>query len=294
MGYSSRYHIASLTAVFVALAVGILIGSELGGDVLDSTRENLEQSLTGDLDRSRAQNEELRREPARARDFGSAAVVPLVADRLAGRRYALVGFGSLPDSVTEPVEGILDEAGATLVGVGVVREPPSIEGLADQLDGQAFLTPDGERVRLRAYGRVAGRQLVLGGPVFRRTRAELMSSSSGSFGSLDGVVVYRGPLPEGEVGEPPRRQSRILSASMTEGMVSTGADLAGVEEADEERSSVPFFESRRIPSVDSVDLESGQLSLVYVLGGAQGKFGVKDGADSFLPRISRPSSGGND
>ncbi|MFM8889740.1 MAG: copper transporter, partial [Solirubrobacterales bacterium] len=32
MGYSSRYHIASLTAVFIALAIGILIGSEVGGD----------------------------------------------------------------------------------------------------------------------------------------------------------------------------------------------------------------------------------------------------------------------
>jgi hypothetical protein len=294
MGYSSRYHIASLTAVFVALAVGILIGSEIGGDVINSTRENLEESLTDDLDRTRAQNEELRQELGRARDFGAAAAAPLVAGRLTGGRYALVGFGSLPDSVTEPVEGILGEAGATLAGVGVVREPPSLDALEGQLVGTAFLNTGSSGIRLRDYGRAAGRQLVLGGPIFRKTRAELMSSSSGSFGALDGVVIYRGPYPEGEPGTPRRRQSRVLAGSITGGMVSSGAELVGVETVDEERSFVTFFETRRIPSVDSIDLESGQLSLVYALGGAQGKFGVKEGADAFLPRIAAPRGSGAD
>jgi len=294
MGYSSRYHIASLTAVFVALAVGILIGSEIGGDVLDSTRENLEQSLTEDLDRSRARNDELLRELGWARELGEATVAPLVAGRLTGRRYALVGFGSLPDSVTEPVEEVLDDSGAELVGVGVVREPPSLGALADELGETAFVTPDGSRVKLRAYGRTAGRQLVLGGPIFRRTRPELMASSSGSFGNLDGVVIYRGPLPSGETGAPQRRQSRVLTASMTAGMVSSEADLVGVERVEDEKSFVRFFESRRIPSVDSVELGSGRLALVYALGGAQGKFGVKDGADAFLPRIGAPATPGND
>lgn len=284
MGYSSRYHIASLTAVFVALAVGILIGSEIGGDVINSTRENLEQSLTEDLDRTLAQNDELRRELGWARELGSVTVAPLVADRLATRRYALVGFGSLPDSVSESVEEVLATAGASLVGVGVVREPPSVDSLADQLAGTRFADLGQTRGRLAEYGRTVGRQMVLGGAVFRKTRSELMASSSGSFGSLDGVVLYRGPLPEGKPGGPARLGSRVLSSTITLGMASTGSDLVGVEPLDDEPSSVSFFSSRRISSVDSVDLESGQLALVYALSGAQGKFGVKAGADSFLPR----------
>ena len=47
MGYSARYHAVSLIAVFLALAIGILIGAEFGGETLNSTRRNLEQSLTG-------------------------------------------------------------------------------------------------------------------------------------------------------------------------------------------------------------------------------------------------------
>ena len=45
MGYSARYHATSLIAVFLALAIGILIGAEFGGDALDNTRKNLEHSL---------------------------------------------------------------------------------------------------------------------------------------------------------------------------------------------------------------------------------------------------------
>jgi hypothetical protein len=284
MGYSSRYHIASLTAVFVALAVGILIGSEIGGDVLNSTRENLERSLTEDLDRTRAQNEELRRQVGWARELGAAAIVPLVENRLAGRRYALVGFGSLPEPVSDAVERILDRSGGSLVGVGVVREPPSTEALAGELEGTRYGSLGETRGLLRDYGRTAGRQLVTGGRVFELSRPALMATSSGSFGSLDGVVLYRGPLPEGAPGGPARLGSRTLASSMTAGMASTGAALTGVEALDTEPSQVRFFESRRISSVDSVDLESGQLALVYALGGAQGKFGVKSGADTFLPR----------
>ena len=42
MGYSARYHAASLAAVFLALAIGILIGAQWGSDVLNSTREDLD------------------------------------------------------------------------------------------------------------------------------------------------------------------------------------------------------------------------------------------------------------
>ena len=85
----------------------------------------------------------------------------------------------------------------------------------------------------------------------------------------------------------------MLSSSMTAGMASTGADLVGVEALDDRPSFIPFFESRRTTSVDSIDLESGQLALVYALLGAQGKFGVKEGADSFLPRPVGTSPSGS-
>lgn len=283
MGYSSRYHVASLAAVFLALAVGILIGSEVGGDVLNDTRRDLEKSLNADLDRSRAENERLRRELGWSDQLSAAAGLPLVDGRLGGERVGVVGFGSLPDSVTAAVDDALRPTGARIVAVGTVREPPSPEALAESLSDTRFRNLDRTKGGLTAYGRTAGRQMVTGGSVFRLSRSELMSRSSGNFGRLDAVVLFRGKLPEGLAGSPGRVRSRKLAGSIVEGMAGTGARLVGVEELDTKPSAVGFFTSRRVPSIDSIDLPAGRLSLVYAIDGADGRFGVKETADSLIP-----------
>jgi hypothetical protein len=69
MGYSARYHAVSLIAVFLALAIGILIGAEFGGDTLNSTRKDLEHSLTGNLQDAQDRADQLAGELGRANEF---------------------------------------------------------------------------------------------------------------------------------------------------------------------------------------------------------------------------------
>ena len=68
MGYSSRYHAASLAAVFLALAIGILIGVGLGGKVYKRARNDLEQSLKSDLAGSRTRADDLQGQLNQERD----------------------------------------------------------------------------------------------------------------------------------------------------------------------------------------------------------------------------------
>ncbi len=169
MGYSSRYHVASLAAVFLALAVGILIGSEVGGDVLSSTRKDLERSLTEDLDQSRAEVRSLRTRLEQADEFGAAILPSLVSDRLEGKRIGLVGFGGLPSEIVDPVEETLSIAGADLVATGAVRQPPDREALAISLEGTGYARLDRSGPALSRYGRAVGLQMVRGGPLLDRT-----------------------------------------------------------------------------------------------------------------------------
>src|SRR5665811_1853580 len=138
MGYSARYHATSLIAIFLALAIGIVIGAVLGGDAIDSTRKDLEQSLTGNLQDARQQADELRGELGRADEFSNRVFPVLVRDRLRGRRIGLIAFGDLPGSVYRAIEGALEPAGGRLVAVGVVREPVDTRGLADDLAKTRF------------------------------------------------------------------------------------------------------------------------------------------------------------
>ena len=57
----------------------------------------------------------------------------------------------------------------------------------------------------------------------------------------------------------------------------------GVELTATEPSQVPWYQSRRLSSVDDLDEPSGRAALVYVLAGSDGAFGVKATAESLLP-----------
>src|SRR6201992_3674232 len=112
MGYSARYHATSLIAVFLALAVGILIGAEFGGDALTQTRKNLENSLVGNLQDARSRVEDLNGELGHANEFDEKIYPVLTRDRLLGQKIALVAMGGLPGEITSAIETALRPTGA--------------------------------------------------------------------------------------------------------------------------------------------------------------------------------------
>ena len=80
--------------------------------------------------------------------------------------------------------------------------------------------------------------------------------------------------------------SDALERGLIEGLRSTGAPVVGVERSTDEVSSIEVFDSHGLSSVDSVDLQSGRVALVFALrGGAAGSFGIKASADSLLPDL---------
>src|SRR5829696_1439010 len=168
MGYSARYHAVSLVAVFIALAIGILIGAEFGGDTLSSTRKNLEESLFENLQDARDRNEELGGELGRSNEFAERVYPALVRDQLDGRRIGLLAIGELPDGVSDSVEEALASTGGRLVGVGVVREPIDVQGLAGDLSKTRFADIARNPASQSAFGVGIGRQVVVGGSLLDR------------------------------------------------------------------------------------------------------------------------------
>lgn len=288
MGYSARYHAASLAAIFLALAIGILIGSEFGGDLLTETKKDIEQSLTSDLDNARSEVDDLNQQLEWSDDFGNRAYPLLIDSRLAGERIGLISFGQLPSGITKSVETALVPSGAKLVAVGAVRQPPSVEQLAQVLGGGGKPARGDREELLEKYGVVVGRQLINGGRVLRATRSELLSQTSGQFGNLDGLVLFRGDL--SGLGPVEEAESELLDEAIIRGADSTRAKLVGVEQVSTDPSSIDFFSANEVNSVDNIEQPAGKVSLVFALGGAEGSFGVKDGADRVLPELLKPVS----
>jgi hypothetical protein len=286
MGYSARYHATSLVAVFLALAVGILIGAEFGGDALTETRKNLENSLVGNLQDARSRVEDLNGELGHAEEFDERVYPVLTRDRLQGKRIGLIAYGSLPGEITSAVEAALGPTGAKLVGVGVVREPVDTTGLAEELVNTRFAELATEPEQLIELGTGVGRQIVIGGTLPELVRGALFTNASGEFGALDGVIVVRSQ-PE-SMGPVQRSTANALETSMLRGMTATKVPTVGVESTSTEPSSVSFFQSNDLTNVDDVETTAGALALVYALLGREGSFGVKSSADRLLPDLNNP------
>jgi hypothetical protein len=291
MGYSARYHVASLAAVFLALAIGILIGVGLGDNVVRGARGDLEQSLKSDLANARGQSEDLQAELNRERDFDQQVLPALVGGLIRGDRVAVIALGGLPDAMKGDIDAVVGDqsaTGARLAEFAVISEPPDVHSLADSFSPQSKLRAaqrNGDD--LSALARRAGRAVLTGLPPFDRLRDPLLARISGRPGGIDAVIVVRqqpSDLPSARAA-----QTSALEDGLLSGIESIGVPVVGVERSDADSSSISYFESQNVPAtVDSIDLASGRVALAYALAGAPGNYGIKGTADSFLPELGHP------
>jgi hypothetical protein len=291
LGYSARYHAASLAAVFIALAVGILIGAGLGGNLLNDTEKSLRNSLQSDLEDARSESSDLRAQLAREHDFEDQVYPVLVGDRLSGSQVGVVALGDLPGGISDDIQQALDPTGAKLAEVSVVRAPPDVEDLATQLKGTGVGPIAEDPARLQELGRRLGRELAGGGgPLLKRSSDVLLSRSSGEGKQLDRIVLVR-PAP-GDVSAAERGQIESLETGIVEGVRGSGLNVVAVEDTGADESSVPWFAGRDVATVDDVDAVAGKVAMVFALLGANGDFGVKDSADRLLPDLLVPAGSG--
>jgi hypothetical protein len=87
------------------------------------------------------------------------------------------------------------------------------------------------------------------------------------------------------MGPVQRSTANALETSMLKGITATHVAAVGVESTTTEPSSIGFFQSNNLSSVDDIDTTAGQLALVYALQGAEGSFGVKGSAERLLPQL---------
>ncbi len=109
-----RYHLVSLISVFLALAVGIVLGA-------GPLRENLGDQLTGQVeqlrteqDELRTQNEQLGERNEQLSSFISEAGPQMVAGALQGKRIAVITDSTSTRPALEKVSSLLDSAGAEI------------------------------------------------------------------------------------------------------------------------------------------------------------------------------------
>jgi Copper transport outer membrane protein, MctB len=293
MGYSGRYHAASLAAVFLALAIGILIGVGLGHNVLSGAQRDLERSLKSDLADTRGRNAALQDQLNREHEFSQQVYPVLVANLLSGKRIAVVALGGLPEDIKGDIEAVVggdSPTAAKLAEVAVVRVPPDLHALAGSAKGTPWRRLAHDPAALSELARRAGAALVTGGAPLGRFRGSLLGGTSGRPGGIDAVIVVRNQ--PADLGQRQSQAADGLEEGIVTGLERAGAvPVVGVERSDADPSSIGFFSSAGLSAtVDSVDLASGRVALASALTGADGNYGIKPTADRLLPPLGQPAS----
>ena len=111
-----RYHIVSLVAVFLALAIGVVVGSTALKEGTVSVLRATSNGLIRQSQDERARNQVLQGEVDGYKQFGTAVLPGLVRAKLEGQAVVLLDTDRVDDKTRKPVEDALKAAGADVDG----------------------------------------------------------------------------------------------------------------------------------------------------------------------------------
>lgn len=280
--YNLRYHIASLVAVFLSLAIGLLLGTivvERG--TLDRQRDSIVKALQDEFRTIADDNDALRTENEELLAYSKAALGPAIAGQLAGRTVAVLSDPQRGDAA-ELVAASIRAAGG--VPVAVTLQLPTFgfeEPSASDVETSAVETTTPDAFVSSVVASLATEWTAPGSD--RPLTETLVSAGAFDIEDLDSSTVISGVVVLAAWDGSPDQAALALAARIAEtggvGVAAeTRADATGVARAADETG---------LSAVDNIDDVSGQFSLVYLLAGrADGYYGVGDGTDGRYPEIT--------
>lgn len=306
-----RYHLVSLAAVLLAVALGVLLGAtQLSGAVGDDLRGQV-RTLTGDNGDLRAQ---LRAQQVRTRtdDTVTTALAPkLVAGALRGTKVVVIATAQATDGITDGVARTLELAGAKVTGrvqlTDDYADPRRAQDAKSYVTGggqpAGFQLPESEDAgvlsgALLSYALLGDRagdpaaattnEVLAGFASLRMLRVDSASVTAGDLA----VVITSGAVSGDDPGPRLRTLTALVSAldSAGRGVVVAGTPaaagatgLVGAVRADGGLTSA-------LSTVDDADRPVGQVATVFALAqqsaGRSGQYGTGAAVDGPFPPMS--------
>lgn len=300
-----RYHIVSLTAVFLALGIGILAGTTvIDQQVVRGLRANT-RALRNDLNAQRTQISDLQRQLKVWDDFGKAISSPLLQGQLAGRAVVLVSDAAVPGPVIAQLAEAFRLSNAkrptrlTLTDKWSLDSPATLEQLALAL---GVSSTNRDELIAQAASNLGAR---LGSSIEARSESDVVRKLSaqgfldirdlpgaGPFPAANAVVVV---VSSGEPQETPAPDEFFapMLKTLSSARISCAAEPTSADQSLAELIRGDRATARSVCTVDHADTVAGSLSLVYALrdlvaGKAAEHYGIRGGATSVAPAL-RPA-----
>jgi Copper transport outer membrane protein, MctB len=303
---SFRFHIVSIVAVFLALAIGIVVGSTVIDRAIVEGLRNRVDEVSDNLDQRRADNDRLSEQVDGLEGWITEAGPAIGDDRLSDTVSIVVTEDGVDRDPVDATTDMLTEAGSTVRGVltldpsWALDDPELQAGLAEAVSA----APDDPVPTLQQR---AADLLVadLSSPI------EVVDDETGALDALanlglvdyeavnDVVIDRPGRVqfvlvtgPESELGEAsPIGAFATAAADVTDAVVAAEVFVEQENGPQRGESLAPILDTpelaQRVSTVDMLDLVPGPvtaaLALVEARAGTIGHYGMGEGADAPAP-----------
>jgi Copper transport outer membrane protein, MctB len=310
---SFRFHLVSLIAVFLAVGLGILVGSTVVDQVIVDRLDTEIRSVSHESNQLKSDNSQLKDEVSKLEDFLRRSSAYAVQGRLAAVPVAIVAEKGVDTSAVDSVVTSVRAAGADVPGVLWLDDKWRLDSPKDlpALQSAAKLAPGNVAAsRVAALRELAAR---LAEPAARRTRpARDVIEPLRSAGFLDFSDGKRPAL-----AAFPAREARVLVLTGTDSHLSATDTMVGFVEAllaakvptvvgevyDGRGGSASAPKrgatlepvrgdpalAKQVTTLDDAELPQGALtavvSLEQIADGRVGQYGLGEGASEVIPPL---------
>ena len=310
---SMRYHIVSLAAVFLALALGIVVGATKISSPLINGLQGDNEMLTSQHDELTTENEDLSGRITEDENFAGAVGALAVRGTLPKTNVVLITTAAADPTDRDAVLSLLDRAGATVTGQIQLTSDFSDPARAEELRSLAATTlPTGATLpEVPQAGAIAGGLLgsVLIAPAGgnavaspEQAAAVLSALTSAGFITVTGtpaagqsVVILTGAESTGGSEADKAATVADLAGQLAQNPDVTGLVLAGTSGSEKSTGSVGVVRgdtalSATVSTVDNVDSDTGRIATVLGLveqnGGGVGQYGFAADAQAQAPTLA--------
>ena len=300
---SFRYHIVTIVAVFLALAIGLLGGAAFVQPALQEQLQDQTDRLRNDLEDRTQEIGDLRDELGALNSFADSVMPHLTSGRLSGTPVVIVTQAGVEDEVLAQARDALESAGARILTAvsatdQLVSEDPTTQEQLATIVGEPTASAD-ELPRLAAESLAQGLSpstTVIGSEVLGDLLSAGFLAPIGPGPSQATLQEVGGPgqvvvVLSGGRGDEPALPPEAFAVPLVERLTGLGVPVAAGESL---LTDYPYVSLLRADAIDGIvtvdDLDQSMGGAALVLGledlltsGTGGAYGVKDGAEPLPP-----------
>ncbi len=278
-----RYHITSLVAVFLALALGILLGSVIvDKGIIAEQQGALIDSVKSDVKQVQSENKVLKKDLDETKELQDKLIPLVVQERLSGKNVVFISGATVSDDLKSYLFESVGKAGAQSLCInisgGLGLDDPETKNRLSLFFPEENLSE--EDLKSKIIERLAIELATPSDEVFLKELIDMGIVKMQGNGTLPAncFVFIGADLSDFN----PEAVDLALIAQLN----NFNLPIVGIETEKVKNSCIPLYQEAGVSTIDNVDTVPGQISLIYTLRGVAGNFGTKSSAEKLLPVVT--------